>query len=329
MVNYDWVIERFLCCPYDRGKLAVSWALPNVDGRLSCVECKRAWEVVNGIISLMPDYYKNREPAEKNDLVIDCLSEISSRDRQAKIYDRILSQRRNIIELQTTTREFKPNAQDIVAEVGAGTGRALGYSGSCKLVIACDYSQESLMELRNKGFRNVIPVQADVTQLPIRSAGVEKILSVGLFHHIPSQSARRKHLEECDRILVDKGEVLMSGIYNFTLKERLRDVKMVYTKDDTHGGADGKTGYHTDNTIYYYNFDIRELKAEVKLYFDVVETFGFFLDLGIWGRSLERIFGPYRSDSLWHRTKVGNWLGQLLLIKMKKPQMQTARAEAH
>jgi hypothetical protein len=277
----------------------------------------------------MPDYYKKREPAEKNDVVIDCLSEISSRDRQAKIYDRILSQRRNIIELQTTAREFRPNAQDIVAELGAGTGRALGYSERCKLVIACDYSLESLMELRNKGFGNVIPVQADVTQLPIRSGGVDKILSVELFHHIPSQSARRKHLEECDRILVDKGEVLMSGIYNFTLKERLRDVKMVYTKDDTHGGADGKTGYHTDNTVYYYNFDIRELKDEANLYFEVIETFGFLVDLDVLGRLLDKILGPYRSDSLWQRTKVGNWFGQLLLIKMRKPQMQTARAEAH
>src|SRR6185436_18660288 len=102
------------------------------------------------------------------------------------------------------------------------------------------------------------------------------------------------------------------------LRERLRDVQMVYTRDDVHGGADGKTGYHTNNRIYYYNFDIRELRREGKRYFEVIDVFGFLVELGTIGQVLRRVLGAYRADRVWHRTMIGDWFGKLLLMRMRK-----------
>jgi len=317
-MDYDRVIDEFICCPYDHSKLTVTWTIPNSDGQLFCPACKRMWKIGNGILCVMPDYYNSPEPAGNDDVTKECLAEISARDAQARVYEKMFSSRKNVIELQTTLRELNPESGDVVAELGAGTGRTLTYSERCKLVIACDYSLESLRELRNKDLKHVIPVQADATQLPLTDGCLKKVLAVGLLQHIPSQRARRQHLKECHRILVGNGEVLMSGIYNFNLVERMRDVKMVYTKDDIHGGADGKMGYHTNNTIYYYNFDIRELITEVNLYFEVLDAFGFYVKLPFLGKVLEEFLGPYRSDCLWQRTRIGNWFGQLLLIRMKK-----------
>jgi ubiquinone/menaquinone biosynthesis C-methylase UbiE len=273
---------------------------------------------MDGIISIMPDYYLEKRKFEKDTDFEDSLSEIYMRDAQAKKYEEILSHRRDIIEIKTTMRELDVTSSDTVLELGVGTGRTLQYSDQCKLVIGCDFSFESLLELKAKGLKNVIAVQADATRLPFQSERIDKILTVELFHHIPSQGARRQHLSECNRILRSNGELLMSGVYNFTIRERLSDIKMIYTKNDQHGGADGKMGYHTSNTIYYYNFDIRELKAEAELYFHVLGAFGFMVDIGPVGRAMEKVMGAYRADCLWQRTKIGHWFGKNLLIKMRK-----------
>lgn len=312
------LIEKFICCPYDLKKLEITWQIAEADGTLCCTECKRTWSIVDGIISIMPDYYEDKKNIQNDIDEQDRLSEISTRDAQAKDYEQMFANRRDIIEIKTIMREFRVAPNDVVVELGVGSGRTLKYSERCKLVIGCDFSLKSLQELKAKGFKNVVALQTDATHLPLQNESIDKILSVGLFHHIPSQRARRKNLFECSRILRLNGEFLMSGVYNFTLRKRLRDIKTVYTKDDKHCGAEGKMGYHTNNTIYYYNFNIRELREEAERYFRVLNVFGFLKEIGLIGRIMEKIFGPYRVDYVWQHTKIGNWFGRLLLIRMAK-----------
>ena len=199
-------------------------------------------------------------------------------------------------------------------ELGVGTGRALKYAEHCRLIIACDFSMASLQTLQEKHINNLILIQADATLLPLRSGIIDATLSLGMFHHIPAQQAQRRHLQECHRILRHGGQYVMSGVYNFTLFKRLRDVKTVYTKDDLHPGTEGKTGFHTNNTIFYYNWDLRELRSEVERYFRVVDVFGFWIDIwvdyfGCLGRLMDRLFGAYRVDRVWQHTWIGNWFG--------------------
>ena len=312
------LLEKYICCPYDYDKLQIGRQAYDEVATLICAECGRKWNTVDGIISMMPDYFYGYETSRSDNESEDRLTEIEARDDQAQEYEKILTRRRTIIELNTTMREFHPDPEDVVVELGVGTGRTLEYSDRCGIVFGCDFSLQSLKELRAKGFQNVIPVQADATLLPFQNQCIDKIISVELFHHIPTQQLRRKYLSECKRVLRDDGEILMSGIYNFTIRKRLRDIKMVYTKDDHHGGADGKMGYHTNNKIFYYNYDIRELKAEVKRYFKVLDAFGFLVDIGRFGRIIDKILGPYKSDCIWQRTIIGKWFGRALLIRMKK-----------
>ena len=312
-------IEKHLCCPYDHAPLTVVWKEPDARGRIFCSQCRREWAVEEGIPSLMPDYYYR--PAEVRPAVenaADCLSELATRDRQATVYESLFSTEETEIETAATLREWRVRATDVVAELGVGTGRMLSYASRCAAVIGCDYSLDSLKQARRKGLGNLILVQADVTLLPLRDDSVDAMLSVGVFQHLPSQALRRRHLEECWRCLRAGGEYLMSGVYNFRLQDRLRDIRTVYTKDDVHGGADGKTGYHTENRIYYYNFDIRELRREGVRCFEVLDAFGFLVDIGRVGKVLAFLLGADRADRLWQRTVFGRWFGRLLLMRMRK-----------
>jgi len=319
------IVKQFLCCPYDYSCLEVVWESPEQTGTLSCCQCQRSWPICHGIPVLMPDYFfKTCTASEENEESTDCLSEISMRDAQAQEYDRMLSRRRDSIEIPTTLNAFQIHQQDVVVEVGVGTGRALHYTHQCQLVIACDYSIASLRLLQQKGLTNLILIQADATFLPIRNTMIDAIISVGMFHHLPSQGTRRQHLKECKRILRAGGQYVMSGVYNFTFLNRLRDVKTVYTKNDLHPGAEGKTGYHSNNTIYYYNFDIRELRQEAELYFQVIEVFGFWVDLwieyfGVLAKVIDRLIGAYRLDKIWHHTWFGDRFGKEIFMRMIKP----------
>jgi len=325
-MTLEEVLTRFLCCPYDHSDLGTTWELVQQRGTIHCSQCHRAWPIAEGIPSLMPDYFRQgMEGKDEESEEAMCLSEINMRDAQAEIYDNLLSGgRRETIEIPTTLQEFHVRPDDVVVELGIGTGRALKYAEHCKLAIGCDFSLASLRKLQTKRINNLILIQADATLLPLRGQIIDSILTVELFHHIPSQRARRQHLQECKRILRNGGQYVMSGVYNFSLLQRLRDIKTVYTKDDLHPGAEGKTGYHTNNSIYYYNFDIRELRKEAEEHFQVIDAFGFWVDIwieyfGILGRLLDRMVGTYRLDKIWHHTWIGDRFGRVLLLRMIKP----------
>lgn len=318
-MTFQDILDRYLCCPYDHGDLKDEWRREDGSGMLHCACCGRVWPVVDGIACLLPDGYAPDKAATPPDEArADCLSEMAARDQQAGQYEGLLSPKQTEVEIRTTMRELRIGPGDVVAELGVGTGRLLRYAGRCALVIGCDYSLRSLRELQRKGLPNVVPVQADATLLPLRGESVDAVLSVELFHHIPSQALRRRHLAECRRILRHGGTYLMSGVYNFTLRERLRDVQTIYTREDDHGGADGKTGYHTDNRIFYYNFDHRELRREGERFFTVREVLGFLVDVGFLGKLLGAVLGAYRADRLWQRTGIGLRFGRLLLMRMRK-----------
>src|SRR5690606_29498406 len=105
-------------------------------------------------------------------------------------------------------------------DAGSGTGlstRAL--SRRCDVIVAVDYSLESLKVLKAKGLRNVIAVQADLKALPFIDAAFDACVCANALQHLTPNGAQESAVSELHRVTAAEGRVVVS-VHHYSKSKR-------------------------------------------------------------------------------------------------------------
>jgi ubiquinone/menaquinone biosynthesis C-methylase UbiE/uncharacterized protein YbaR (Trm112 family) len=256
---------------------------------------------------------KSEDPSQK--------SEMETRDAQAINYSDLAKRLRGPAEVSSVKRRLRPSRGDIILDLGCGVGRLTGeVANHCRKTVCADFSHQSLKVLRANckawHIDNYFSVQCDASLSPFRDSLFDKVLLADVLQHLPSDNLRRRTLQGICRVMKENG-LFVIDVYNYTIFKRLQK-KQIYTKSDIHPGNDGKTGYHSNNAIYYYNFDFKELKELLGEYFKVEELCGILIRIPLVTRLLRYIISVVNADSLLQKTPLAKYFGVLLLAKCRK-----------
>ena len=107
--------------------------------------------------------------------------------------------------------------EEKVLDLGCGNGRLLELLQDKKIeYVGLDNSQK-LIEIAKEKHPNFQFLVADALSLPFLADSFDKVFSISVFHHIPSEEFRLKFLEEIKRILKPKG-ILILTVWNLWQK---------------------------------------------------------------------------------------------------------------
>jgi SAM-dependent methyltransferase len=285
-----------LRCPEDGGSLS---ATPD---HLRCVICAIRYPIVDGIVRFVTDAGFDSD---------DKRSEMRARDDEAEHYDARFSAVRNAIEIPTSLAALSPRADDVVAELGCGSGRmTLRYVERVAVVVAIDFSLSSLRVLQRNlpaGMRDrVVLVQADICRPPLATGMFSKVASFQVFEHLPSPEMRLVAFRAARQLLRPDGTFTLS-VYNWNWNKRRLVLRGI-------GDNTAKQGFHDgQHRVYYFNFepsDLRVLFAQSGFAVDLLRGLDAqFPGIDRVGRAAVMI------NRLLERTPLGRRLGHLLLAR--------------
>ncbi len=99
---------------------------------------------------------------------------------------------------------------DKVLDLGCGNGRLLQIFKNINIDYTGVDNSEKLIEIAKKTYPGATFLAADALHLPFPSDHFDKIYSVAVLHHIPSQELRLKFLEESKRVLKPGGLLILT-----------------------------------------------------------------------------------------------------------------------
>jgi len=149
--------------------------------------------------------------------------EIIARDEHAAEFDSWYLKRGfyyDWVEKKTIMNALNLKSEDIVLDVGCGTGRFTRMiAKKCRKVYGIDFSPKSVEVLKEKakeeGLKNIEPFICDITKpLPIKEK-VDKIISVQVVQHIPTATGRKIALKNLYNQLNPNGRCVIS-VYNWS-----------------------------------------------------------------------------------------------------------------
>lgn len=302
---------KFLRCPADRGSL--DWRGPSdapgqqglPDGAFICQQCERLYPAADGVARFMDDTVPVHGDADLK------LKEMRARDEEAKAFDQESNSFRKGIEQRAILRVMGPRANDLVAELGCGTGQlTVQYAPLVQAVAAIDFSVESLKLLAAKvppSLRDrVILIQADVCNPPLRLNTFTKAVTSQVWEHLPSPTSRQQATTMVSKLLAPGG-LFVCTVYNWSRQKQ---------RDAAAGDPDSlKEGFH-QGRIYYYCFDDQEFAELLKreeLTVEFVKGIATSYRGAGWLGSLA---API--DDLIATTRLGAQHGHLLLAKARR-----------
>lgn len=111
-------------------------------------------------------------------------------------------------------------------DAGCGTGLStILLSDRCNLVIAVDYSIESLTILKNKHLANVLLVQADLTSLPFKDSAFDASVCANTLQHFRPSGPQQRAVAELGRITKENGTLSVSVHHYSKGKQRAGWIK--------------------------------------------------------------------------------------------------------
>lgn len=176
-----------------------------------------------------------------------------------------------------------PNTS-IVADIGCGNGRHLiPCTKKCKKTIGIDISKELLTIAHKKTnemkLQNVVLVQADSVNLPMKNNTVDAVLFIATLHNIKGKENRIKSLSEIKRVLKKDGKALVSVWSRWQDKYRKQFLKkwFKHIKKEEFGDIDIYWKKHSLNIPRFYHLyskkefinDIRKSGLEITDIHDV------------------------------------------------------------
>jgi ubiquinone/menaquinone biosynthesis C-methylase UbiE len=104
-----------------------------------------------------------------------------------------------------------PHGTNICLDAGCGTGLStLGFAVRAKVVVAVDYSYESLKTLKSKGVPHINPVQADLKALPFKESAFDASACINALQHFRPGAPQEKVIVELRRVTKNKGRIIIS-----------------------------------------------------------------------------------------------------------------------
>ncbi len=293
-------VVDMLACPRDGAfplqlRIQVAGSSGEVEmGSLDCAQCRHRYCIVEGI----PDLVYLGE--DDTDVEIK-KAEIDARDADAPVYDADITPYQTKVELDAIIRGSELSETSRVLELGCGTGRiSLPLLAQCGDFVGVDFSLASLRQLKSKvGKRPGFDViRADLNHMPLRSQpAFDRVVSVGVFEHLPTQQLRRNFLAHSREFLYEDGHLVLTT-YNFNWSRQYKKIP--------------KIGFH-DSGIYYYCYDTAELRREIIDFFHVKELSG----LRNIPLRIRRLLGDTlgeRFDRLVARVHLDRLMGDFVLV---------------
>jgi ubiquinone/menaquinone biosynthesis C-methylase UbiE len=238
--------------------------------------------------------------------------EIESRNQEAEKFDAWYLGTKGIlydwVEKKSITDALDLKKGDFVLDAGCGTGRiTVEIAKRVSKVYALDFAPASIQmlnkKLREQGIENVETHVADITKaLPVADQ-VDKVVSVQVIQHIPSEPARSEAVENLYRQLKPGGACVIT----------------VYNYDSFLNRRFAKEGEFEEG-VYYFRFNSQEARELLKRSgFDRVSTRGCVNFRGyacLNNHELHRLLSPVaRLDAFLSKLTVSRFLGAYLLCR--------------
>ena len=296
--NFPKKALKLLYCPCGEGELSLVSDIKEeqvINGEVICsLNSSHKYQITGGILKLMP---------KDGDLDEYTQSEIKARDNQAGGYDERLSSRFDK-ELPSTLKIIGSVDGKKVIEYGCGTGRITSHLFGAELLVALDFSCESLNILaqKSKDQQNLALIQSGVTTIKIKPKTFDLAVSIQVVEHIPNIQMRTNFFKLVTESLVQDGIFVLS-IYHFDLRRKIKKKP--------------KIGKHASGIAYHY-FNKTEIKKEMKPFFDFCLVKNIDITWPLESRfKLDRLLGKLLSE-LGEKIPIINSLGHLVLVKAKK-----------
>jgi SAM-dependent methyltransferase len=201
-----------LVCP-ETGLPLSGWDGASRYGTLTTIEGK-TYPIRQGIPCLLPTFLQEATAPLVSDAseLAEKKREMDARDAQAEDYDRMLGLRIfTAVELPLSLRYLWLEPQHLMLEGGCGTGRmTAAFSQKVRGLVCADFSFASILAARQKLSpelaEKTLFIQADLSQLPLRSDSFDRVGSFGVYEHIPTPDARSRALTEMGRVLKPRTE---------------------------------------------------------------------------------------------------------------------------
>jgi SAM-dependent methyltransferase len=217
-------------CPHDDGELDGSFQSESpgsvVDGSVRCRACDRSFRIKGGILRLLDDLWEpDRESAHEARLRD---SIVGNGDYVEQFRGTRADQAFDRMEMRPTLTALAPLRDQVVLELGAGTGRyTVELVKESRAILAVDFSARSLETLaaklpdpRLQGGARVGLVQADVTRLCLAPRAFGRILST-LVSNLPTRAHRLAMYGLAAGALRADGQLVLSA-HHYGLRQRLR-----------------------------------------------------------------------------------------------------------
>jgi len=238
--------------------------------------------------------------------------EIESRNQEAANFDAWYLGTKGIlhdrVERESILDALKLGEGDTVLDAGCGTGRiTLEIAKRVSKVYALDFAPACIevlnRKLRERGIDNVETHVADITKaLPVVDQ-VDKVVSVQVVQHIPSEAHRNRAVENMYGQLKPGGACVIT-VYNYDSLLNRRLAK----EGEFEGG------------VYYFRFNSREARELLKRPgFQRISTTGCVNFRGyayLSNRGLHRLLSPVaRLDVFLSKLAVSRFIGAYLLCR--------------
>jgi ubiquinone/menaquinone biosynthesis C-methylase UbiE/uncharacterized protein YbaR (Trm112 family) len=265
----------------DTGEPLTGWDGLTEDGVLVGSQTGITYPVRGGIACLLPSELREAKDAtasqEDHGEIAEKRREMAARDAQVSDYDRMLGLKIfTSAELPLSLRYLSPDPDHLILEGGCGTGRmTAAFAEAARGLVCVDFSEESIRVAKSKLSPELaaktIFLQADLSQLPLRTEGFDRVGSFGVYEHIPTEDARARAVTELSRVLKSRshGGRLALSAYRWGFPQSLMAER---------------EGHH-DGGIYFKRFTMAELLSHLAPHLEIGQSTEALLYYHlVWGR---------------------------------------------
>jgi len=198
-----------LICP-ESGHPLTGWDGVSETGTLTCAATGQIYPVTGGIPCLLPLALQESPEAQADAELAEKRSEMQARDDQVVAYDAMLGLRLfTSVEVPQTLQYLLPEPHHLMLEGGCGTGRMTpAFAAAVRGLVCVDFSMESLRVAKSKLAPELAAktlfLQADLSQLPLRSNAFDRVGSFGGYEHIPTVESRDRAVAELVRVMTPR-----------------------------------------------------------------------------------------------------------------------------
>lgn len=293
-----------LCCTSDGEVLKpdYNYAFDEEDGLirngiLRCSKCKAAFSIDHGILNMLNGIAMDDESQHEQQLR-NRHAIRSSQSNEPPWWEN----EHNHMEMVPTLEALSVRHEHITLELGCGDGRyTVLLAAQSQWVLAIDFSIDSLRLLRQRlnKMRNVGLVLGDITTMKVTSS-FDRILST-LVSNLPTWEHRNTMYHLAASALKVNGRFVFST-HNHGFRQRLQ--------------GEPKSKRYTEGGIYRYNFTVKEIRTEIRQYFNVINTRPIQIYLPFARRLRLPLFSLSR---FFEHIPLINGLGELILCTAEQP----------